>query len=612
ERMYAGGRIPGGFFKREGRPTEREILISRVCDRTLRPLVKDGFYYPTFIQIFVLSYDHENDTDTISIIGTLIAAKLAGIPFKKKLPGVLKIAVKNNEVTYFPSSNEVLNSDTDILIAADATGITTIELCGNEIPENKLIDIIHSSKELVEKISSHLNEFVDGLNIQEIKFEIPDFSKYKFDSERLKNALFSKNKILRENALDEYKDEFLKYIPEEEKNIALEALNLELKRIMKEEYKKGLRVDGRKFDEIRELEIIPGFLPRCHGSCMFRRGQTQAVVSITLGSKLDMQIEEGLEGYSKEDFIFHYNFPPFSTGEPKGERGVTRREIGHGNLAKKAIKKLLPELPYTIRIVADILESNGSSSMAAASGASVALYDAGIQIKSACAGVSIGMMQYDEDSYQLLTDIIGLEDHFGAMDFKVTGTLNGITAIQLDLKIPTLKYEIFYEALKKAYEGRKFIIEKMNSVIPHPRKDISPYAPKIKTIKVPKEKIGLVIGTKGTNIKKLSEEFGVEISIAEDGLCTIQGEDENNVIEAVRKIESMIKSRFEIEINNVYTGRITKVVERLGVFVDINGKEGIIHSFLVGKPLKESFKPGSFIKVRVVDINKNEILLEPV
>lgn len=612
ERMYAGGRIPGGFFRRETRPTEREILISRICDRTLRCLVKDGFNMPTFINILVLSYDPENDTDTVSIIGTLVAAKLAGIPMKKKLPGVLKIAIKDDEVIYFPTPNEISNADTDILIAGDASGITTIELCGNEIPEKRLMDIIYSSKPLLEKISSHLNEFADALNVSEIKYTLPDFSKYKFDAARIKDAVFKDEKLLRENALDLYKDEFLKDIDEKEQPIALEALNMELKKIVKSEYKNGRRLDGRKFDEIREIEIIPGFLPRAHGSCMFRRGQTQAVVSVTLGSRLDMQLEEGLEGYSKEGFIFHYNFPPFSTGDPRGERGVSRREIGHGNLAKKAIKKLLPQIPYTIRIVSDILESNGSSSMASASGASVALYDAGINIKSACAGVSIGLMKYDDEGYDLLTDIIGLEDHLGFMDFKVAGTLNGITAIQLDLKMPELKYEIFYEALERAKEARKFLIEKMNSVMPSPRSSISPYAPKIKTLEIPKEKIGLVIGAKGANVKRISEELSVSISIDENGTCTIHGEEEANVLEAAKRIENTLKTSREIEINGIYTGRITRVIERLGVFVDLKGKEGIIHSFVIGKPLKDNFKPGSIIRVRVIDINKNEITLEPV
>ncbi|MDW7997981.1 MAG: polyribonucleotide nucleotidyltransferase, partial [Thermodesulfovibrio sp.] len=597
EKAYSAGKIPGGFFKREGKPTDREILVSRLIDRPIRPLFPEGFNCETQGIASVLSYGDENIADILSIIGISSALTISDIPFGGPV-GAVRVGMVGDEFILNPDNVESEKSILNLVVAGTEDAVTMVEGGAAECSEDILVDalkfahihikkIVELQKKLQQLVSKPKKEIIYPNEDEELQKAISNIILTKIE-----NALFLPKKLERQQALDELLNECLKSLNTEEfrhkiygsnydKDLSLQitkAFDKVVKKQMRQSYlKKGIRVDGRKPDEIRNITCMIGILPRVHGSALFTRGETQALVATTLGTSEDEQKVDSLEGEIFKTFMLHYNFLPFSVGEVKPLRAPGRREIGHGYLAERALSYVIPskdEFPYTIRVVSDILESNGSSSMATVCGATLSLMDAGVPIKAPVAGVAMGLIK-EEEMTVILTDILGIEDHYGDMDFKVAGTEKGITAFQMDVKISGISYEIFKQALEQAKRARLFILKKMAETISEPKKELSLYAPRIYKIQVKPEKIRDIIGTGGKVIKGIIEETGVKIDIEDkEGIVKIASYNEDSAKKAIEIIKGITQ---EAELGRIYMGKVTRIVD-FGAFVEIMpGVEGLLH-----------------------------------
>jgi len=614
EYTYAAGRIPGGFFKREGRPTEKEILTSRLIDRPMRPLFPDGFSCETQIIALVLSADKENDPDIMGITGASAATYCSSIPFHNPV-GAVRIGYVDDQFVVNPPNSKLKESSLNLTVVGTEDAIVMVEAAANELSEDMMVEaldfahgiirkLIDLQKELYQKIQPVKREFtkpvLDAGEVERVEKEY---------SQKISDALHIKDKLENYAQLDVVRKEIVDSVPEEEPErriLADKVYHHVMEKIFrKETLEAKSRLDGRQFDEVRSITTEVSLLPRTHGSALFTRGETQALVSATLGTGDDEQRLDTLEGESFKRFMLHYNFPPFSVGEVKFMRGPGRREVGHGALAERSILPVMPSeeaFPYTVRVVSDIMESNGSSSMASVCGGVLALMDAGVPIKAPVAGVAMGLVK-EGDDYAILTDIAGAEDHYGDMDFKVAGTAEGITSLQMDIKIGGIDKKIMAEALAQAREGRLHILQKMAESLPESRSEISAYAPRIITIQIPKDKIGGVIGPGGKVIRGIIEQTEVKIDIEDDGKVNIASTDTEAAQRAIRMIEDLT---MEAEVGKTYLGTVTRLVD-FGAFVEIfPGTEGLLHISEVAdfrvEDINSELKLGDQIPVKVLSI----------
>ncbi len=585
ERLYAAGKIPGGFFKREGKPTEPEILFARLIDRPLRPLFAKDFRNEVQVIVTVLSYDHENSTDIPSIIGASCAIMLAGLPFKGPI-GAVRIGWDGNEWYINPSvtlSNSLL---LDLVVAGTKDAVLMIEGDGKEVPEeiflegiikahSAMLDVINFQEEILSQINPTPFNYDPFVVDEKLKRDVLDY----VTVDQIRDAIFTPSKSERQKALEDLKKKVIEHFKPIYGEITAqvdEIINQEAKKILSQVVlEEKRRVDGRKLNEIRPVSCEVGVLKRVHGSALFQRGETQVLSVVTLGAGEEQIIESVIESEPKR-YIHHYNFPPFSVGEAKPLRGPKRREIGHGALAERALLPLIPkeeEFPYTIRVVSEVLSSNGSTSMASVCGSSLSLMDAGVPIKTHVAGVAMGLIK-EGDRFEVLTDIQGLEDALGGMDFKIAGTRNGITAVQLDIKVDGLSYEIIERTLKQAKEARYQILDIMEKTIPQPRPEISPYAPRIMVLEINPSKIGDLIGTSGKNIKKIIEETHTTINIKPEGLVYISAPDQESAEKAAQMVQDYTR---DIKEGDIFLGKVIRVTD-YGAFVEIlPGKIGLLH-----------------------------------
>ncbi len=585
EKTYAAGKIPGGFFKREGRPSEKEILSARLIDRPIRPLFPDGFKSETQVIATVISVDKDNDADVLAAIGASTALCISDIPFEGPIASV-RVGKIADELVLNPKISELDKCRLEFIVSGTEESIVMVEGEAREISEKEMLEAIEFAHQNIKTIISLQKELIAEVGVEKRILEpvlLPEELMNQIDKMARRNVaekitIQEKKerrkavKELNEKVIEECQEEYEEFIP---------LIKEYLYQIEKEETRKmmltkGVRLDGRKEDEIRTISCEVSYLPRTHGSALFTRGQTQSLGTTTLGTKIDEQLIDALEGESYKSYMLHYNFPPFCTGEVKPIRGTSRREIGHGNLAERALKPLIPKeenFPYTIRIVSDVLESNGSSSMATVCSGSLSLMDAGVPIRSNVAGIAMGMIK-DDDRIMVLSDILGDEDHLGDMDFKVAGTREGITAIQMDIKIKGISFEVLEKALDRARTGRIHILDIMDRALAQPRSEISSYAPRIVTVQIPVDKIGTIIGPGGKTIKKIIEDTGVKIDIDDDGKTIIASEDMKRVEQAKKIILSMAK---DPEIGDYFQG-VVKKITNFGAFVEIvPGKEGMVH-----------------------------------
>ncbi|MEE8564715.1 MAG: polyribonucleotide nucleotidyltransferase [Atribacterota bacterium] len=589
EKFYAAGKIPGGFFKREGRPSKNAILTSRLIDRPLRPLFPKEYRNDVQVIATVLSYDQKNLPDILAMIGASAALWISDIPFQGPI-GAVRIGLIENEFIVNPGPKELENTELNLIIAGTKDSIIMMEGEAKEVTEEIILQAISIAQEAIKTIIEGQEQLVDILgksNVKEEKqysetAELADNYRNEIKNlyqKEIKNAVCVNEKKEREDLLEDIFNRIIEKLSTEEDNLPL--LKNVYDKTCKEAVrsliiKEKIRVDGRKLDEIRSISCETGVLPRVHGSALFTRGQTQALVVTTLGTVKDRQFIDTLEEESSERFYLHYNFPPFSVGEVRPRRGQSRREIGHGSLAEMALKALIPseeEFPYTIRIVSEILESNGSSSMATVCGGSLSLFDAGVPLKRPIAGIAMGLVKEDE-KVEILTDILGLEDHYGDMDFKAAGSSLGITGIQMDLKIAGIPINTLSDILERSKVARLYILEKMNEVLSKSRENLSDYAPKISVINVDPTKIGMVIGPSGKNIKKIIEITGASIDIKDDGEIFIASPDGKSLNQAKKMIEDMVR---EAKVGETYEGKVTRTTN-FGAFVEIfPGKEGLVH-----------------------------------
>jgi polyribonucleotide nucleotidyltransferase len=617
ENNYASGKIPGGFFKREGRPNEKEILTSRMIDRPLRPLFPEGYACETQVIGLLLSADLENDSDTLAIIGASTSLYISDIPFDNPV-GAVRVGYWDDKVVVNPSTADLkAKSKLNLLVAGTADAIVMVESGAQEIPEATMVQALSEGHAAIKKIVALQVELrnrvgkpkravakkaLDQALVSEIENAM---------GPALYEAMRKQNKLEMYARMKEVRDAYAASIPEDqpEKKAAVNAVydGLREKILRQEILGNGRRLDSRRFDEIRSITSEVGVLPRTHGSSIFTRGETQALVTVTLGTSEDSQIIDTVqEAEYRKRFMLHYNFPPFSVGEVKFLRGPGRREIGHGALAERALRVMLPDeegFPYTIRIVSDILESNGSSSMASICGGTLALMDAGVPIKSPVAGVAMGLVK-EGDRYAVLSDIAGEEDHYGDMDFKVAGTRTGITALQMDIKIGGITSEILAQALEQARVGRLHILDRMAEALAQPRADISAYAPRIITIRVPVDKIRDIIGPGGKMIRSIVERTGCKIDVEDDGRVSIASVDEAAAKKAVAIIEELTATA---EMNKTYLGKVVRVVD-FGAFVEIlPGTDGLLHVSEMAhhrvQDVRSEVKEGDQILVKVVSID---------
>src|SRR6201996_6186097 len=623
EYTYAGGRIPGGFIKREGRPSEKEILTSRQIDRPIRPLFPEGFRNETQVIAFVLSADKENDPDVIGINGAGAALALSDIPFGGPI-GAVRVGRVNDQFIINPTYAERHESTLNIMVVGTKDGIVMVESGAKEVSEEIVVDAIEFGHGEVKKIVAAIEELVakSGKTKRVVaEVEVDHAYAAELDAKvgaRLKDALDTKTHAKTESyaMVKAIKDELAKELPADQPDAKkklgkyYEALR---ERIFREQVlQERVRPDRRAFDEIRQITIETSVLPRTHGSALFTRGETQALVTITLGTTDDQQRLETYEGEQKKRLMLHYNFPPFSVGETGRMTGVGRREVGHGALAERAISGVLPapdESPYTFRIVSDILESNGSSSMASVCGASLALMDAGVSLKGAVAGIAMGLVKEGEQ-YAILTDIAGAEDHYGDMDFKVAGTKDGITALQMDIKVAGITAQIMREALAQAKRGRMFILGKMEEVISTGRAKISDFAPRFYTVQIPVDKIRDLIGPGGKMIRSIVEQTGVKIDVEDSGLVKVASSDQASAAKALQIIGDITATA---EVGKTYLGKVTRLAD-FGAFVEIiPGTDGLLHISEVAEhriaDVRDELKEGDQVLVKVLAVEGNRIKL---
>ena len=617
ERTYAAGRIPGGFFKREGRPSEGETLIARLIDRPLRPLFPEGFVNEIQIIATVVSVNPEVSPDLVAMIGASAALCLSGVPFHGPI-GAARVGFINDEFVLNPSVKELASSRLDLVVAGTKSAVLMVESEADLLTEDQMLAAVVFGHDQQQVVIDNINEFVAKANCEKWDWVAPAKNEELFNavSELAKDRLGEAYRITEKQAryaqIDLIKEEVLAALKEkdeelDENEVINMIVDLESQIVRQRVIAGEPRIDGREKDMIRALDIRTNVLPRTHGSALFTRGETQALVTATLGTERDAQIIDELTGEYTERFLLHYNFPPYSVGETGMVGSPKRREIGHGRLAKRGVAAVMPskeEFPYTVRVVSEITESNGSSSMASVCGASLALMDAGVPIKSSVAGIAMGLVK-EGDNFVVLSDILGDEDHLGDMDFKVAGTREGVSALQMDIKIEGITKEIMQVALNQAKGARLHILGVMEQAINKPRQEISEFAPRIYTMNVNPDKIRDIIGKGGATIRALTEETGTTIEIADDGTVKIAASDGNKAQDAIARINNLVA---DVEIGKIYTGKVTRIVD-FGAFVSvIGGKEGLVHVSQIAdhrvEKVADYLKVGQEVNVKVLEIDR--------
>ncbi len=619
EKYYAAGKIPGGYFKREARPTESETLISRLIDRPIRPLFPDEFKNEVQLLPTVISYDKENEADILSIIASSAALAISGMPFMGPV-GASRVAFIDGKYVLNPSKKELENSKLDLVVAGTKDAVLMVESETSGLTEEEMLNAVKFGHEnfipvinMIEELASECKKpdwVVEKKDLSEVKKKIEE----EFTDD-LKKAFSIRDKQERSNLISEITDKAKKLFEENENftdlDVNSELKNLEKRIVRTDILKNKNRIDGRGLSDVRPIMCEVGILPRTHGSALFTRGETQAIVTTTLGTSDDEQRIESLEGLQRERFMLHYNFPPFSVGET-GRIGTGRREIGHGKLAWRAINSSLPSkdsFPYTFRIVSEITESNGSSSMATVCGTSLALMDAGVPIKEPVAGIAMGLIK-EGDDFSVLSDILGDEDHLGDMDFKVAGTKDGITSLQMDIKITGITFEIMEQALKQAKDGRIHILGEMNKALDKSRDDVGKHTPKMEKITVDKKDIATVIGKGGATIREIVEKSGAKVDVNDEGVVTVAAPDEESRNIALQFIKDLTA---KAELNKIYNGKVMKIME-FGAFVNFLGKQdGLVHiSELADKrvaKVTDVVKEGDAVKVKVIGFDRGKVKL---
>jgi len=617
EYTYASGRIPGGFFKREGKPAEKEVLTCRVIDRPIRPLFPSGWRYETQIIALVLSADSENDTDVLAITGASAALALSEIPFEKTIAGV-RVGLVDGQYVINPTFAQRKESRLDLVVAGSKDGLVMVEAGASEVSEAQVIEGLNQGHAAIKQIVAAIDDMAREAGKKKLAVPRKEIAADFYREiegkvfEPLAKAMRIHDKLENYESVETTLKELVAAIPETEAERRADAKSIfkELKeKVLREEVlTHGVRLDGRKFDEIRPIWIETSVLPRTHGSAIFTRGETQALVTCTLGTDDDAQKIETFEGETWKGFMLHYNFPPFSVGEVGRMSGPGRREVGHGALAERALVQMLPadeKFPYTVRVVSDILESNGSSSMASVCGGALAMMDAGVPLKAPVAGVAMGLVMDEKTGkYAVLTDIAGAEDHYGDMDFKVAGTADGITALQMDIKVSGITAEIMTKALDQARRGRLHILEKMKDALPAPRQSISMFAPRIVTIRIPVDKIRDVIGPGGKMIRSIIERTGVKIDVEDDGRVNVASADGESAQKAISIIQELTATP---ELNKTYLGKIQRITD-FGAFVEIMpGTDGLLHVSEIAnhrvKDVRDELKEGEQVLVKVINID---------
>ncbi|KFI22152.1 polyribonucleotide nucleotidyltransferase [Nitrosococcus oceani] len=618
ERTYAAGKIPGGFFKREGRPTEKETLTSRLIDRPLRPLFPKNFINEVQVIATVISSDSENDPDIPSLIGASAALALSGIPFTTPIAAA-RVGYIGGQYVLNPTLGQMEKSALDLVVAGTEKAVLMVESEAQELPEEIMLGsvmfahqemqvVIQAIRELAEEAGKPAWDWKPPIEEEDLKSAVQEVGEA-----RAQEAYQIRSKQERQASLAELRNSIVEsLVPEENsrwsREQVLEAIGALEKRLVREQILSGgERIDGRDTTAIRPINISTGLLPRTHGSALFTRGETQSLVATTLGTERDAQVIDAIEGERRERFMLHYNFPPYCVGETGFVGSPKRREIGHGRLAKRSLNGVVPDeesFPYVIRVVSEITESNGSSSMATVCGTSLSLMDAGVPIKAPVAGIAMGLIK-EKDRFAVLSDILGDEDHLGDMDFKVAGTEKGITALQMDIKIDGITEEIMRTALSQAREGRFYILQKMNEIISTPRQEMSEYAPRMIVFKINPEKIRDVIGKGGATIRALTEETGTTIDIVDDGTVKIFSADKADGQEAKRRVEEIVS---DVEVGKIYEGRVSRLMD-FGAFVTIlPGKDGLLHISQISaervKNVSDKLSEGDVIRVKVLEVDK--------
>ena len=623
EKFYASGRVPGGFFKREARPSEREILASRLTDRPLRPLFPEGFNNETRVDITVLSYDEKNEPDVLSALGASYALMISDIPFNGPIASV-RVGRVNGKMSINPSVEELLDSDMELILSGSDKSIVMVEGKCDFVSEADVLEAIEFGHKEIKKLVEFQHKLVSKNKVVKREVILKETNDELIDdiNSLIKDKVSSfnkpKNKHERYSQIDSFIEDIQSKLSEkypesgnEIKSYIDHAISDDLRSQTVNDKK---RADGRDLVTVRDIDIETSLLPRVHGSSLFTRGETQAIVAATLGGKRDEQMMDNIEGLTYKRFLLHYNFPSYCVGEARGKFSLSRREVGHGNLAERAILPTLPsfeDFPYTLRVVSEITESNGSSSMASVCGSSLALMDAGVPIKAPIAGVAMGLvMNEDTGKYAILTDILGTEDHIGDMDFKVAGSVDGITAIQMDIKVVGLSYDILEAALSQAKDGRLHILSKMNESLSEHRNKLSAYAPKIAQGTIPVDEIGGFIGPGGKNIKGLAEKYECEINIDDDGSCTVLAQDQNN-IDSVMKYIDMYS--LVLKPGETYEGEVVKIMD-FGAFVKLTpNKDGLVHISEVKKEriekVEDHLSVGDIVKVKLLKIDNGKLSL---
>ncbi|HXF92967.1 MAG TPA: polyribonucleotide nucleotidyltransferase [Nitrospiraceae bacterium] len=616
EKAYAAGKIPGGYFKREGRPSEKEVLTSRLIDRPLRPLFPDGYYFETQVIASVLSADKTGSSDVIGITAASAALAISDIPFGGPVAGI-KVGRVDGRFVINPDLETLERSDLHLVVAGTADAVMMVEGGANELPENVMIEAIELAHEEIKKIVAKIVELqaVAGKPKRPVVNEQIDPALEEavraLVAGPIRDAILIPNKTARQERLDQILSEAVEKLkgddPNRERHIKLIFHSLEYSEVRNMILEKGVRADGRGPADIRPITCEVGVLPRTHGSALFTRGETQSLAVVTLGTTEDEQRVDALEGEYSRTFMLHYNFPPFSVGEARPLRSPGRREVGHGALAERALKPVIPSketFPYTLRIVSDILESNGSSSMATVCGGTLALMDAGVPIKEPVAGIAMGLIK-EGDRVMVLSDILGLEDHLGDMDFKVTGTKHGVTALQMDIKIAGITPALMRQALDQARVGRLHILVRMLEALSGPRANLSPFAPRIFTMKVKPDKIREVIGPGGKTIRSIIAECGVKINVEDSGVISIAAVDEASAKKAMDMINKLTE---EVEVGKIYLGTVRKIMD-FGAFVEVlPGTDGLVHISQLAhhrvKSVSDEVSEGDQILVKVLEIDK--------
>ena len=621
EYTYSAGKIPGGFIKREGRPSEKEVLTSRLIDRPIRPLFPDGFSHETQIIAMVMSADPEQDPNSLAICGAGAALAISDLPFPYVMGGV-RVGMKDGQYVANPTYTEGRESKLNIVVAGTEEGIVMVEAGAQQVSEEEVLGAIEFGNECCKKIAAGIRKLVALTGKPKFQYtpHVLDQDLYKKIEGSIRSELaaaLNTEKHPKEEShtlVSEVKKKAIAEAPEEQRDEAIKCIEALRERIFRDEMLNDhRRPDGRAFDQVRQITIETGVLPRVHGSALFTRGETQALVTVTLGTKDDEQRIELLEpGEASKRFMLHYNFPPFSVGEVGFMRGPGRREIGHGALAERSLSPLIPteaQFPYTMRVVSDILESNGSSSQATVCGASMALMDAGVPLSEHVGGIAMGLV-LEGDKYAVLTDIAGAEDHYGDMDFKVAGTRTGITGLQMDIKVPAVTIAIMKEALEQARRGRLHILDKMYEALSESRKAISQYAPRIYTLHIPTDKIRDVIGPGGKVIRSIIEQTGVKIDVEDDGTVHVASADEASANKAIQIITDLTATA---EVGKTYLGKVVRLVD-FGAFVEIfPGTDGLLHISEISenriREVRDELKEGDQILVKVLALEGNKIKL---